>query len=260
VTYNHQSQYQPGADAITRSSGCTWTSLATGIAATTGGTHHPSPDTVHDLLPRSQETNPATPGWSLEDAAKAASRYGMAFQVRSGDGWQAAISAHLGGHYVLLQGDSDQFGNATCSGAFDGDHCIGIHPRTKVEAGITYWWIDDPICATGRWERVAVLKRYATKLWASIRFGYFLQPVPAAQHVAVVPEGTKGVRLFTVEHTAKYPNGVVTAVQIRHDMSAIRKPCSAPKKYPWPGHLGRVLVKLDDGPYIQAKFAHEASS
>jgi hypothetical protein len=173
------------------------------------------------------------------------------------------IAALDAGHYVARPGRLRPVRNTTCSGAFDGDHCIGIHPKKKVEAGVDLAVDRRPDLQDGPLGARQRPARYATKLWASIRFGFFLQPVPAAQHVAeACPRGRRASRLFTVEHTAKYPNGVIHAVQIRHDTSAIRKPCSAPRKYPWPGpsRLARVLVKLEDGPYIQSKFAHEAGS
>lgn len=69
-------------------------------------------------------------------------------------------------------------------------------------------------------------------------------------YVASVPTGV-ALRLFTVE------SGVVTGRRIiTTDHPMVRRPCSAPHKYPWPGHLARHLVKLDkDGPYIDAKYA-----
>lgn len=176
----HRSQYDAGSSERTRHSGCTWTSLANGIAATTGGGRKPSPDAVLALLPRSQETSPATPGWSLPDAVKAASKYGMALVNRTGAGFNAVIADLLEGHYVLVQGDSDRFGNATCSGAFDGDHCIGVHPKHRMVDGLREWWIDDPICPTGRWEKEAVLRRYAEKLDPRVRFARFFGRVPTA--------------------------------------------------------------------------------
>ena len=177
-TPTHWSQYAAGQSASTRRYGCTWTSLANGIATITGGRYRPEPDDIHDLLPPSQETNPLTPGWSIPDAVKAAGRYGVQLQDRTGDGWAAVIEALNSGHYVVLQGDSDQFGSATCSGDFDGDHCIGINPSTREVDGHREWFVNDPICPGGRWERESVLRRYAEKLYAAIRFAVFTQRVP----------------------------------------------------------------------------------
>lgn len=178
MTATHQSQLEPGNSAITKSSGCTWTSLANGISATTAGRNHPTPDFVHAQVRRTEETSPSTPGWSLPDADLAAMRLGFVLNNQTHSGFAAVKAALAAHHYVLLQGDSDQFGNATCSGVFDGDHCIGIWPRTKVEGGVTYWLIDDPICPTSRWERVSVIERYAEKLDANVRFASFGLTVP----------------------------------------------------------------------------------
>jgi hypothetical protein len=175
----HLSQYDPGASFVTRTAGCTWTSVANGIAAISGGRYKPTPDAIHALLPNSQETNPTTPGWSIDDAVKAAGRFGVSLVKRSGDGWDAVENAHNTGHSLILQGDSHQFPNNTCSGAFDGAHCIHVHPRTKVENGITYWWIDDPICPEGRWADKNTLRKYAEFFAPSILFAVFTQPVPS---------------------------------------------------------------------------------
>ena len=175
----HLSQYRPGASQATRSSGCTWTSGANGIAAVTGGAQRPKPDAIHALVAKNEETDPLKPGWSMGDLELAMHRFGVGFHNRSGQGWNAVVEAHESGHYIALQGDSDQFGNETCSGAFDGPHCIGVHPKSKAEGAVRWWWIDDPICRTARWERQDVLKRYATKLGTSVFFGVFTQVVPA---------------------------------------------------------------------------------
>lgn len=174
----HSSQYQLGASTITRTAGCTWTTGANGIAAVTGGRNQPTPDQIHGLLDRTEEVAPTTPGWALADLKKAVARYGMQLEDHSGEGWDALIAALDDGHYVAAQGDSDVFSSATCSGDFDGPHCIGIHPKKKVELGVTWRWIDDPICKTGRWEREDVLRRYVEKLWATGRFAFFTQRVP----------------------------------------------------------------------------------
>jgi hypothetical protein len=103
---------------------------------------------------------------------------GVAFDNRTGQGWSAVVSALDAGQYVELQGDSDRFSDATCSGEFDGDHAIGVHPAFRVVSGRRQRWIDDPICPTGRWEYESVLHAYASKLIPSIGFGVFTVPVP----------------------------------------------------------------------------------
>lgn len=175
---DHRSQYQAGATTTTRRAGCTWTSVANGADAASGGRVKRTPDEVHALVKPSEETNAATPGWSLHDAELAAERLGVAFENRSGKGWAGVLAAWNAGLYVVLQGDSDRFGDATCSGDFDGDHAIGGGPAFRVVDGRRQRWIDDPICPSGRWEWESTLRAYAEKYAATIRFGVFVHPVP----------------------------------------------------------------------------------
>ncbi len=179
MTAKHWSQLAPTNSPITRSSGCTWTTVANGISAITAGRHNPSPDTVHAEVRRSEETDPNTPGWSIPDAVLAAKRLGHALINYSGDGWSGVLTALHSRHYVVIQGDSDQFGNWTCSGVFNGDHCIGIDgSRSRIVDGEGWHWIDDPICPEGRWERDIVIRRYAEKLNHGIRFAVFATTIP----------------------------------------------------------------------------------
>jgi hypothetical protein len=200
-TYDHNSQYDPGCSDFTRQNGCTWTSLSTGIAATTGGAHEPSPDYIHSLLPRSQETDPNSPGWSIPDAVHAASRYGMTLVNMSGKGWDAVLAQLANDHYVIVQGDSDQFGNGTCSGTFNGNHCIGIFPKTRIYGGYHQHWINDPICPEGRWEYDYVLERYAKKLSSTIWFAAFASRVPSAPAPTPPPSNTTGGKNVTIRYS-----------------------------------------------------------
>lgn len=179
---------------------CTPAAGDNGANASTGGKVNLTAGGVRALIPRSQETNPATPGWSLEDLDHAMAKVGVPFVVRSGDGWTAVTNALHAGLYVAVQGDSDQFSNATCSGAFNGDHCIGIHPATRVVGVLRQHWIDDGICKTGRWEYDYILHRYAAKLDVRIRFGVFSRPVPKAvpAPVPVVTLRYGGIKLSPV--------------------------------------------------------------
>lgn len=262
----HNSQYQPGASPITRRAGCTWTTGATGVAVVTSSRYTPSPDKIHSLVARSEETNPKTPGWSLDDLKLALSRFGMSFQVHTGEGWAAVEKAVDDRRFVVIQGDSDQFGNATCSGAFDGDHCIGIDgSKQRVVNGVEEWWLHDPICPTGRWERKGVIRRYAEKLLASVRFGWFSQRIPRPDtwtwELDPVPP-RKRVSFATLNVV----NGVVRGDPVRHTTAGTaRYHCSAPRKYPWPGHRDIPLVLLGkrvdgkagplEGKYVHARYA-----
>lgn len=174
----HRSQYDPGSPTRTRRQGCVPTALTNGANASTGGAVNKSAAYVHELIPQSQETDPNTPGWSLVDGDRAAAKLGVGFDNRAGQGWTALVQALDAGLYVDVQGDSDQFPNGTCSGDFDGNHCIGIHPATRLVGGLRQRWIDDGICPNGRWEYEWILFRYARKLNASILFGVLTRPVP----------------------------------------------------------------------------------
>lgn len=177
---HHESQYQDGASAYTHRNGCVWTSGCNGSDAATGGSRDPEPDYLHSKLAREDETSPATPGWSLRDLVTALGRIGVLFINATGATWGDVVAWHNAGYYVVLQGDSDVFGNGTCSGKFDGDHAIGIHPAEDEDGN---WRIDDPICPTARYESPSVLRRYAEKLAsrlgiAGLFVGRFARKVP----------------------------------------------------------------------------------
>ncbi len=229
MSATHQSQYQPGASVVTRHAGCTWTSVANGVGTITAGAHQPTPDQVHDEVAHTEETSPATPGWSIPDAVLASHRLGYELVDHTDEGFAALVGELETRHYVLAQGDSDQFGNATCSGAFDGPHCIGIDgSKSKLEDGERWWWIDDPICPTGRWERESVLKRYTQKLRAGVRFAVFAiavpKPVPPKpKPVVTLRYGAKAlprrtVKVFVVADANVFarPDPSSKVVNVRH--------------------------------------------
>lgn len=239
----HWYQYLATNSFATRRSGCTWVSLANGIACITGGRYRPSPDRLHGLVLPREETSPTTPGWSIPDARLAASRFGaIDLQDRTGGGWAGVIAALDAGQYVLLQGDSDRFGNNTCSGTFDGDHCIGVHPKKRIVNSITQRWVDDPICPGGRWESEHVLRAYAEKLSASIRFGVFTQKVPTLEWRWSAP------RLVYVEYTGVNVAAHTYDGRHRERSSAWRSQpyaVSSPEIFRGP-HGAQKLVKVGD--------------
>lgn len=192
----HQSQLASGQSALTHSAGCTWTAGANGIDDTSGGKKKPTPDRLHGFLAKSLETSPGTPGWSLPDLERATYKYALAAgmpglmcvnRTNAGFlgayGWAGMKKAWANGRYVVIQGDSDRFGNNTCSGKFDGDHCIGVSPRTRIAAdGRRQRLINDGICPTARWEYEAIILSYAKKLadrsGTPLRWACFKQAVP----------------------------------------------------------------------------------
>ncbi len=168
----HRSQYDGSPLA---NQNCTPTSGANGARAATGGRIDRSGGQIRALVAKSEETNPLTPGWSLPDLDLAMERLGVPFEIRAG-GWAGVVAAHEAGLFVALQGDSDQFADATCSGAFDGDHCVGLHPGTYADGT---WPLADPICPARRPEQPATLRAYAELLGGTaFRFGVFSTPVP----------------------------------------------------------------------------------
>jgi hypothetical protein len=184
----HVCQFDGSSD---QGSACAPTTLANGVAAVTGGARRPAGVTIHRLIPKSQETDPSVPGWSIIDCDRAMAKIGVAFSIGDNNsGFDPIVASHNSGHYILLQGDSDHFSNATCSGKFDGDHAVGVHPNEKIISGVEYWWLDDPICKTGRWERPAVLKAYAADFAARVggwRWGQFDHVVPQSGAPAPKP-------------------------------------------------------------------------
>lgn len=176
---HHRCQYD--YSSFTAVNGCTWTSGATGADASTGGRVNVSPDQVKAKVKRTEETNPLSAGWSMGDLDLAMSRLGVPFANRTGGQWGDVLTALDDGLYVVLQGDSDQFGNATCSGSFDGDHAVGLHPKRD---SLGRQGMNDPICRSMRYETRATLREYAEKLarrigeYPRLRFGAFTIPVP----------------------------------------------------------------------------------
>jgi len=173
----HRTQYDGSPLA---KQNCAPTTAANGSRAASGGRIDKSGGDVRALVAQSEETSPATPGWSLEDQALACRRLGVAFAI-TGGGWVALQAAHDAGRFVSVPGDSDQFGDGTCSGAFDGDHSVGIHPGTAADGT---WPLADPICPARRQEKPSVIRAYAEKLGgAGFRFGVFTDEVPKEDEV-----------------------------------------------------------------------------
>lgn len=254
----HRSQYAAGSSKVTRRTGCTWTSGANGLDAATGGKVQRTPDQVHALVPSSAETNPAYPGWSIADLDRAMAKLLVPFTNRSGTGWAGVLTHRRAGRYLVVQGDSDRFGNATCSGAYDGDHAIGVHPDTKTDPdGTIWWWINDPICPAGRWERDTVIRAYAEKLSRSIYFGTFDVPVPEVARVwkaSVHPP---------LGWFLSYPvtDGKITGPAVRVKTGGFSGPCTAPARIPGRTRGARTLVRMlgghYKGTYLSAKYAKE---
>lgn len=149
--------------AYTARYGCGWTSVANLVRIVTGRAF--SPDTVHGKVKKWEETDPSSPGWSIPDMVLATARLKTSVTLvnRTGASWSKLVQLHDAGYVLLVQGDSDQFSNGTCSGAFDGPHVITVHAE---EDDRGWWLVYDPICQAYRFENPAVIARYAQK-WAT---------------------------------------------------------------------------------------------
>ncbi len=172
----HKSQLAARNSARTKREGCTWTTGANGIMAATGGKQRPSPDTVLAQVPRSHETDPSTPGWSLPDLDLAVTKLGINLEILTG--WDNLREWRNKGYGIALQGDSDVFASG-CMGTFDGPHCIYIHPDENADG----WRLDDPMCPKATHRSPEKIREYAQKLadrffGGIIRFGVFKPAVP----------------------------------------------------------------------------------
>lgn len=166
----HRSQYD--GSALARQN-CAPTTLANALHSTMMGAINLTGGQVRAKVANAEETNPATPGWSLEDMRLAASRIAgaPALVIRTA-AWTEVERLRALGFYVLLPGDSDRFPDGTCSGAFDGNHMAGLHPNGAITLG-------DPICPSWRTETPATIRAYAEKLGgATFRFATLAIPVP----------------------------------------------------------------------------------
>jgi hypothetical protein len=234
---------------------CGPTSAANGANASTGGKVNKTGAQVRSLIARSAETNPATPGWSLEDIDHAMAKLSVGFAVHSGEGWGSALTFLQQGHYLNVQGDSDQFSDGTCSGRFNGGHCIGVHPAHRVLDGVSQHWIDDPICKTGRWEYDPTIRAYAVKLNSRVQFGVFTAGVPKA--VAALPwhisflggafwiYKTDG-KPFYDSRGVRYGGTILSRKRMSFSVPT-GAPCTKPLPYIWPTFGTKYLTEITAG-------------
>lgn len=203
---------------------CTPASGANGANASTGGRVNKTGGAIRSLVPRWAETDPSNPGWSIPDLDKAMGKLVVGFDNRSGRGWSHLVSALNAGQYVVLQGDSDRFSNATCSGAFNGNHAIGIHPASRVVNLRRQRWINDPICKAGRWEYESTIRAYGQKIATSLRFGVYTTAVPRqAAPATTVTLRYGGVKLSPAQNKRiSVPAGQKANVRSRPTSEATR--------------------------------------
>lgn len=215
VASPHRSQFDRSTYA---DENCGPTTVANGANTVTSGRISKTGGDVRKLVKRSEETKPKDPGWSIPDCVKAAARLGVPLIDHSQDGI-AAMFAYLDvGYYVLAQGDSDQFGNQTCSGAFNGPHCIGINPAHDIVGGRSMHWINDPICPSGRWEWDDTLRHYVAKIDPRGRFAIFRTLVPrVAPPTDAPPPPDQGGTMPGIQFRILEPvKGIVTVTGSGH--------------------------------------------
>jgi len=173
-------------------------SLGDAARSVTKGSVDKNGGQVRALVKITEEQNPTSPGWTLKDADLAASRLGINFNYTTSGTWSQLQARRAEGRMIVLQGDSDVF-TSGCSSAFDGNHCIVIHPNSN---DVGDWLTGDPICLGWRWEDETTLRRYAEKFGGgTVLFGY-TDIVPLAINeeadVAVVITITPQTGRFTI--------------------------------------------------------------
>ncbi len=237
---------------------CTPTTGANQLIATSGGKIIRTGAQIRSLVLRREESAPADPGWSQYDLALAMKRVypSQPYAIRNGFGWPELVKDHNAGYYLAVQGDSDQFTSPKCSGAFDGDHCIGVHPATRQDpdTGREQWWTNDPICPTGHWQDRAAIYRYAKKLGdrygVDLYWGHLSKPVPREPVQREDGEGdvsisTTGLTL-TSDHAVTLPKGTAIYQAPENGAKVLGKASGAVGYYGTPA-AGWKAVRVDLG-------------
>ena len=202
---------------------CTPTTGANQLIATSGGKIIRTGAQIRSLVLRREESDPTQPGWSQYDLALAMKRVypSQPYAIRNGFGWDDLVKDHEAGFYLAVQGDSDQFSAPKCSAAFDGDHCIGVHPATRIDpdTGREQWWTNDPICPTGGWRFRKDIYDYAMKLGekygVDLFWGHLSKPVPRQPAAPIREDGDGDVSISTTgltltsDHAVTLPKNTV---------------------------------------------------
>jgi len=166
---------------------CTPTAGAMAADQATGGRIRRTGSTMRALIPRSQEQNPATPGWSIVDLDTAMAKLGIPFTTAYGHTWTELVTLHVAGHGIVMSGDSDQF-TSGCSAAFDGDHATYLPAAPADAEGL--WRLGDPICHDpARWtyQSPSAIRRYMEKFGRRL-FGTTNPQKISFGYTAVVPQ------------------------------------------------------------------------
>lgn len=105
--------------------------------------------------------SPSSPGLDLGQVCAVASRLYIQLFDHRGESWANVIAALKAYRGVILQGDYDQMGAYSCQSTFRDDHAIYVNhiDGTGLKA-----YVDDPLCAAGKYIDLVTLQRYANKL------------------------------------------------------------------------------------------------
>lgn len=107
--------------------------------------------------------DPSSPGLNIGQLVAVGRRlYVQIIDKREDDdGWSEVIACLRAQRGVILQGDYDQMGTYSCQKSFRGDHAVYVN---HLDTTGTKAWMQDPLCATGKYVPLSVLKAYAEKL------------------------------------------------------------------------------------------------
>jgi hypothetical protein len=111
------------------------------------------------------------------DAVLAAQRLGVPLENRSGRGWAAVVAPGTPG-CTCPPGRQRPVRRTRPARATSTATTHRRHPAFRIVDGRRQRWINDSICPTGRWEFESVLRAYAVKYSATVKFGVFTTPVP----------------------------------------------------------------------------------
>lgn len=260
----HQSQrqrYNPTASYRLQTEGCVPTGGANGTNTVTG--RRLDGDDVLRLIPKAQESDPRTPGWSLEDLDRAMAKIGVGFEIRRGRGRNGLRAAWAADLATAIQGDSEEFNSETCSGIFNGDHLIVVFPPRKLIYGIWHRWIADSLCATGRWERESEIFAYAENFRSTIAMGVWTKKVarivtpppspPVDPHQALFAPGAQ-VKVYQISSKGtilRQPDGSYYRIKPWNN-PASSAPCTAPiHRKTADGKSGATTVTVLKGYYVR---------
>lgn len=108
--------------------------------------------------------DPQSPGLNIGQLCQVARGLYVQLYDRRGEPWNEIIDALREQRGVILQGDYDQFpAGVSCQLSFRGDHAIYLNHLDNL-TNPTKAWMQDPLCRSGKYVPLPVLRAYADKL------------------------------------------------------------------------------------------------